>query len=65
MQMDLECFTFGPYNIDPKEVFYSTNLSYAMVNLRPLLPGKPSTVLLCLSFLSIIFSEEIYCSFAL
>ncbi|KAH9648495.1 Bifunctional bis(5'-adenosyl)-triphosphatase/adenylylsulfatase FHIT [Citrus sinensis] len=31
-------FTFGPYKIDAKEVFYSTPLSYAMVNLRPLLP---------------------------
>lgn len=43
-KMDSECFTFGPYKIDPKEVFYSTNLSYAMVNLRPLLPGH---VLVC------------------
>ncbi|KAH9648494.1 Bifunctional bis(5'-adenosyl)-triphosphatase/adenylylsulfatase FHIT [Citrus sinensis] len=33
-------FTFGPYKIDAKEVFYSTPLSYAMVNLRPLLPVK-------------------------
>ncbi|KAE8650003.1 hypothetical protein Csa_010377 [Cucumis sativus] len=31
-------YTFGRYKIDPKEVFYSTTLSYAMVNLRPLLP---------------------------
>ncbi|KAL9411774.1 hypothetical protein AB3S75_045388 [Citrus x aurantiifolia] len=37
-------FTFGPYKIDAKEVFYSTPLSYAMVNLRPLLPGN---VLVC------------------
>lgn len=37
-------FTFGPYKIDAKEVFYSTPLSYAMVNLRPLLPGH---VLVC------------------
>ncbi|KAL2333108.1 hypothetical protein Fmac_014321 [Flemingia macrophylla] len=33
-----EGFTFGPYKIEPSEVFYSTQLSYAMVNLRPLLP---------------------------
>ncbi|ESR34606.1 hypothetical protein CICLE_v10006852mg [Citrus x clementina] len=33
-------FTFGPYKIDAKEVFYSTPLSYAMVNLRPLLPDN-------------------------
>lgn len=43
-KMESESFIFGPYKIDPKEVFYSTNLSYAMVNLRPLLPGH---VLVC------------------
>ncbi|KAK7290318.1 hypothetical protein RIF29_04640 [Crotalaria pallida] len=32
-------YTFGPYKIHHNEVFYSTHLSYAMVNLRPLLPG--------------------------
>ncbi|XP_050942339.1 bifunctional bis(5'-adenosyl)-triphosphatase/adenylylsulfatase FHIT isoform X1 [Cucumis melo] len=37
-------YTFGRYKIDPKEVFYCTTLSYAMVNLRPLLPGN---VLVC------------------
>ncbi|XP_010553789.1 PREDICTED: bifunctional bis(5'-adenosyl)-triphosphatase/adenylylsulfatase FHIT [Tarenaya hassleriana] len=37
-------YTFGPYKIDPREVFYATRLSYAMVNLRPLLPGH---VLVC------------------
>ncbi|XP_071936600.1 bifunctional bis(5'-adenosyl)-triphosphatase/adenylylsulfatase FHIT isoform X3 [Coffea arabica] len=42
--MDTETYAFGPYKIDPKEVFYSTHLSYAMVNLRPLLPGH---VLVC------------------
>ncbi|XP_021735322.1 bifunctional bis(5'-adenosyl)-triphosphatase/adenylylsulfatase FHIT-like isoform X2 [Chenopodium quinoa] len=42
--MESESFVFGPYKIDPKEVFYSTTLSYAMVNLRPLLPGH---VLVC------------------
>ncbi|XP_042030566.1 bifunctional bis(5'-adenosyl)-triphosphatase/adenylylsulfatase FHIT-like [Salvia splendens] len=42
--MESESFTFGPYKIDPKEVFYSTQLSYAMVNSRPLLPGH---VLIC------------------
>ncbi|KAF9661924.1 hypothetical protein SADUNF_Sadunf19G0119500 [Salix dunnii] len=38
-KMSTESYQFGPYKIDPKEVFYSTYLSYAMVNLRPLLPG--------------------------
>ncbi|KAL5720743.1 bis(5'-adenosyl)-triphosphatase [Ranunculus cassubicifolius] len=37
-------YKFGPYKIDEKEVFYSSQLSYAMVNLRPLLPGH---VLVC------------------
>ncbi|KAH0462656.1 hypothetical protein IEQ34_010231 [Dendrobium chrysotoxum] len=37
-QTESEQFTFGPYKINPNEVFYSTKLSYALVNLRPLLP---------------------------
>ncbi|EOY34737.1 Fragile histidine triad isoform 1 [Theobroma cacao] len=37
-KMSTECYTFGPYKIDPKEVFYSSPLSYAMVNLRPVVP---------------------------
>ncbi|XP_074333763.1 uncharacterized protein LOC141671418 isoform X3 [Apium graveolens] len=41
---EIDKFTFGPYKIDNKGVFYSSNLSYAMVNLRPLLPGH---VLVC------------------
>ncbi|CAN6325931.1 unnamed protein product [Urochloa humidicola] len=32
-------YKFGPYKIDAREVFHATSLSYAMVNLRPLLPG--------------------------
>ncbi|XP_075515200.1 bifunctional bis(5'-adenosyl)-triphosphatase/adenylylsulfatase FHIT-like [Primulina tabacum] len=43
-EMDSESYMFGPYKIDPKEVFYSTQLSYAFVNLRPLVPGH---VLVC------------------
>uniref|UniRef100_A0A0D9XNI3 Bis(5'-adenosyl)-triphosphatase n=2 Tax=Oryzinae TaxID=1648021 RepID=A0A0D9XNI3_9ORYZ len=31
-------YKFGPYKIDAREVFHSTPLSYAIVNLRPLLP---------------------------
>ncbi|KAI3500988.1 hypothetical protein L1887_36818 [Cichorium endivia] len=38
-QIEADHYKFGPYKIDQKEVFYSTNLSYALVNLRPLLPG--------------------------
>jgi hypothetical protein len=36
----LASYKFGPYKIDAREVFHATPLSYAMVNLRPLLPGK-------------------------
>ncbi|XP_050111037.1 bifunctional bis(5'-adenosyl)-triphosphatase/adenylylsulfatase FHIT-like [Malus sylvestris] len=43
-QMSSESFKFGPYKIDGRGVFYSTNLSFAMVNLRPLVPGN---VLVC------------------
>ncbi|XP_021279057.1 bifunctional bis(5'-adenosyl)-triphosphatase/adenylylsulfatase FHIT isoform X1 [Herrania umbratica] len=43
-KMSTECYTFGPYKIDSKEVFYSTPFSYAMVNLRPVVPGH---VLVC------------------
>ncbi|TVU50639.1 hypothetical protein EJB05_02018 [Eragrostis curvula] len=35
-------YKFGPYKIDAREVFHATPLSYAMVNLRPLLPGLAS-----------------------
>ncbi|KAF7816267.1 Bifunctional bis(5'-adenosyl)-triphosphatase/adenylylsulfatase FHIT [Senna tora] len=37
IKMTSEHYTFGPYKIHQSEVFYSTHLSYAMVNLRPLL----------------------------
>ncbi|XP_076917552.1 bifunctional bis(5'-adenosyl)-triphosphatase/adenylylsulfatase FHIT-like isoform X1 [Bidens hawaiensis] len=42
--MEVQQYKFGPYKIDQKEVFYSTDLSYALVNLRPVLPGH---VLVC------------------
>ncbi|KAK1286165.1 hypothetical protein QJS10_CPB20g00020 [Acorus calamus] len=35
-----EHYMFGPYKIHSKEVFYATPLSFAMVNLRPVLPVK-------------------------
>lgn len=34
-----DAFAFGPYKINKSEVFFSSPLSYAMVNLRPVLPG--------------------------
>ncbi|KAJ0547647.1 putative histidine triad (HIT) protein [Helianthus annuus] len=42
-QMADETYKFGPYTIYQKESFYSTDLSYAFVNLRPVLPD----VLVC------------------
>ncbi|KAG2672762.1 hypothetical protein I3843_13G050700 [Carya illinoinensis] len=38
-KMSSESYTFGPYKIPHEEVFYSSQLSYAMVNLRPVVPG--------------------------
>ncbi|KAK9998994.1 hypothetical protein SO802_018597 [Lithocarpus litseifolius] len=35
-----EHYMFGPYKINQNEVFYSTQLSYAFVNLRPVVPVK-------------------------
>ncbi|XP_077239219.1 FRAGILE HISTIDINE TRIAD [Tasmannia lanceolata] len=43
-KMETEFYMFGPYKIHHKEVFYSTELSFAMVNLRPVIPGN---VLVC------------------
>ncbi|XP_076917551.1 bifunctional bis(5'-adenosyl)-triphosphatase/adenylylsulfatase FHIT-like isoform X2 [Bidens hawaiensis] len=39
--MEDEHYKFGPHKIDPKAVFYSTDLSYALVNLRPAHPVVP------------------------
>ncbi|XP_062081676.1 bifunctional bis(5'-adenosyl)-triphosphatase/adenylylsulfatase FHIT-like isoform X3 [Humulus lupulus] len=45
MAMEIESFyTFGPHKISSKDVFYTTHLSFAFVNLRPVLPGH---VLVC------------------
>ncbi|XP_023895288.1 bifunctional bis(5'-adenosyl)-triphosphatase/adenylylsulfatase FHIT isoform X2 [Quercus suber] len=35
-----EHYMFGPYKIHQNEVFYSTQLSYAFVNLRPAVPAQ-------------------------
>ncbi|KAH9648491.1 Bis(5'-adenosyl)-triphosphatase [Citrus sinensis] len=37
--MSIEYYQFGPHKIDAKDVFYTTPLSFVMVNLRPVLPG--------------------------
>lgn len=39
--MSIEYYQFGPHKIDAKDVFYTTPLSFVMVNLRPVLPGTP------------------------
>ncbi|XP_042439214.1 bifunctional bis(5'-adenosyl)-triphosphatase/adenylylsulfatase FHIT-like [Zingiber officinale] len=41
---EAETYTFGPYKIHQTEVFRSTPYCYAMVNLRPVVPGH---VLIC------------------
>jgi bis(5'-adenosyl)-triphosphatase len=38
--MEASAYKFGPYTIDAGGVFLATPLSYAMVNLRPVLPGN-------------------------
>ncbi|KAL9411775.1 hypothetical protein AB3S75_045389 [Citrus x aurantiifolia] len=38
--MSIEYYQFGPHKIDAKDVFYTTPLSFVMVNLRPVLPGN-------------------------
>jgi bis(5'-adenosyl)-triphosphatase len=39
-----EVYYFGPYKIEKNEVFFTTELSFALVNLRPVVPGH---VLVC------------------
>ncbi|XP_011625184.1 bifunctional bis(5'-adenosyl)-triphosphatase/adenylylsulfatase FHIT isoform X6 [Amborella trichopoda] len=41
---DQETFIFGDYNIDKRQVFLTTKLSFALVNIRPVVPGH---VLVC------------------
>ncbi|KAL3850507.1 hypothetical protein ACJIZ3_012389 [Penstemon smallii] len=53
-KMDSESYMFGPYKINPKEVFYSTQFSYALVNLRPVVPGH------ILSFVHIEMVNSLY-----
>ncbi|KAK4440922.1 Bifunctional bis(5'-adenosyl)-triphosphatase/adenylylsulfatase FHIT [Sesamum alatum] len=49
-RMESESYTFGPYKISAKEVFYSTQLSYAFVNLRPVVPGMSWCIALASSY---------------
>ncbi|KAG2669766.1 hypothetical protein I3760_14G049300 [Carya illinoinensis] len=38
--MSSEFYTFGPHKISHTGVFYTTQLSFAMVNLRPVAPAQ-------------------------
>lgn len=63
MQMSTSSsYVFGPYKIDPREVFYSTPFSYAMVNLRPLLPGisHSSPIIHSISLLLLLYSYIVF-----
>lgn len=42
MEPEPETYKFGPYKISGSEVFFRTELSFAFVNLRPVVPGKIS-----------------------
>ena len=36
-------FSFGPYPIVQREIYYETPLAYATVNLMPIVPGRTWT----------------------
>lgn len=38
-EMAVEYYDFGPYKIQHSSVFYTSDLSFAFVNLRPAVPG--------------------------
>ncbi|KAK1412705.1 hypothetical protein QVD17_34167 [Tagetes erecta] len=40
-------YKFGPHMIDQRDVFYTTELSYAFVNLRPVLPADCGVAAAC------------------
>jgi hypothetical protein len=45
-------YEFGPYPINANEVFAKTQLSFAFVNLKPIVPGKSRSGAACCSVLS-------------
>lgn len=51
--MATQCYPFGPYKIPQSEVFYTTDLSFAFVNLRPVRPGMLVLFRSCLTILSV------------
>ncbi|THU55388.1 hypothetical protein C4D60_Mb11t06030 [Musa balbisiana] len=52
-------YTFGPYKIHRTEVFHSTLHSFAMVNLRPLLPGHILLMKALIHLIDIILLDDI------
>lgn len=36
------CRSFGPYAIDLRQIFFESKLTYGLVNLKPIVPNKPS-----------------------
>uniref|UniRef100_A0A453HPB3 Uncharacterized protein n=1 Tax=Aegilops tauschii subsp. strangulata TaxID=200361 RepID=A0A453HPB3_AEGTS len=59
-------YKFGPYKIDAREVFHATPLTYAMVNLRPLLPGSLDSLFAPFPCLAsrVLFAATIQCQSA-
>ncbi|GKV09558.1 hypothetical protein SLEP1_g21041 [Rubroshorea leprosula] len=58
--MSTESYAFGSYSISCREVFYTTPLSFAFVNLRPVVPGiKDSSFPFCIiNFLALGFPQK-------
>ncbi|GKV09557.1 hypothetical protein SLEP1_g21041 [Rubroshorea leprosula] len=59
-KMSTESYAFGSYSISCREVFYTTPLSFAFVNLRPVVPGiKDSSFPFCIiNFLALGFPQK-------
>ena len=42
----MQDYSFGPYTINASEVFVESELSFAFVNLKPVVPGAPTSCLM-------------------
>ncbi len=45
MSLAKPLFHFGPWPIGSSEVFFTSRLSYGLVNLKPVVPGRNTTLL--------------------
>jgi len=54
--MAVEYYDFGPHKIHHSSVFYTSNLSFAFVNLRPAVTGMLLPYLCFLTSLMIIYA---------